>query len=107
MSDFRFGSNDYRLNIDWEHQAPDFCFGWDCVDWNRVEWVEIDSVRYLKELTCHETNESPWTRHFICSSCGEATRKYADQIFPRCPACGARNTDYGNVDKPAGLKAVD
>lgn len=107
MSDFRFGSNDYRLNIDWEHQEPDFCFGWDAVDWNRVEWVEIDSVKYIKELTCQMVEEE-WAsadgkdtfKRLVCSNCGDemelslcSTGIEDDHLYydySHCAECGAK-----------------
>lgn len=46
MSDFRFGTDDYRMNIDWENQNDDFAFGWDSVDFSKVEWVEIEGTRF-------------------------------------------------------------
>lgn len=48
MSDYRFGSNDYRMNLDMEHQDEDWCAGWDGVDWSKVEWVEIEGTRFEK-----------------------------------------------------------
>lgn len=93
MSDFRFGANDYRMNIDFEHQAPDFCFGWDCVDWNGVEWVEIERVKYAKELTCtmHESIVTNDDGSFACIGyeCSEC-KEILIRTMNYCPSCGAR-----------------
>lgn len=94
MSDFRFGAEDYRLNIDWEHQAPDFSFGWDVIDWDRVEWVEIDNVKYVKEPTC-TINECSWDDGQCvwgckCSNCGRRFTYEKGSTWKHCPNCGAR-----------------
>lgn len=93
MSDFRFG-DDYRLNIDWEHQAPDFCFGWDDIDWDHVEWVEIDSVKYIKETTCHFEllNDDG---DYRCDHCGYKANYYEflPDLGEHCKGCGARRVD--------------
>lgn len=94
MSDFRFGTNDYHLNIDWDHQAPDFCFGWDGVDWNRVEWVEIDNVKFVKEPTCH-IERIPYApgeyEGHRCSECGVTDEWFDFENY--CPNCGAKVVD--------------
>lgn len=90
MSDFRFGSNDYHLNIDWKHQEPDLV-GWDGVDWNRVEWVKIDDVRYVKERTCHwkAEKDGEWRLH-LTGDCGYYINidreTFGEEKF--CPRCG-------------------
>lgn len=99
MSDFRFGSNDYRMNIDWEHQGDDFDFGWDGVDWSKVEWVEIDGTKFenvddTKRNTRHERT-CKWETvrggsSIKATECGQLYDWYPLDIPKHCPNCGAK-----------------
>lgn len=92
MSHFRFGADDYRLNIDWEHQEPDFSSDWDCIDWDRVEWVEIERVKYFKERTCQKVpgKMKYGTRMPKCSNCDQSL---GDRRWNYCPKCGCKIMD--------------
>ena len=92
MSDFRFG-DDYRLNIDWEHQEPDFCFGWDCIDWDKVEWVEIEGEKYSKNHTCQieKVKDGLTPDWWHCLACDGYIPAPDEISF--CPYCGAKVVD--------------
>lgn len=92
MSDYRFG-DDYRLNIDLDHQAKGWCYGYDEPDWGAVEWVEIEAVEFVKRRTC--LVDGVRDGGFCGSvtyrlSCGHAIALAEGERLSFCPKCGAK-----------------
>lgn len=94
MSDYRFGCDDYRLNI-YPTEAFDGMGGFDI---DKVERVEIERVDFVRERECENMSGAPHDS-FVCSNCGcllYYTDRENEPCFegleePRfCLKCGAR-----------------
>lgn len=86
MSDYRFGSGDYGLNI-YPAEAFDGMGGFDI---DKVERVEIDWVDFVRERTT--TRNAKFKTKYgrkvpLCECCGYSI---GDQRYNFCPKCGAR-----------------
>ena len=86
MSDYRFGTDDYKLNI-YPKEAFDGCGGFDI---DKVERIEIEWVDFYRERECEMTvleRYDGMDPHYRCSACSYENYEYDMPRF--CPNCGA------------------
>lgn len=89
MSDYRFSTDDHRLNCD-----PD-AENCGVHDFDNADWVEVDGNMFVRERTCHDVCIG---REFECSICGSVSHVLVRDealdwhltIPAHCPVCGAK-----------------
>ena len=99
MSDYRFGCDDYKLNI-YPKEAFDGCGGFDI---DKVERVEIDLVDFVRERECEML---PPTNGQTCIVRHNSTGFEMQFGYWRCSVCGCNNFEGAKFCMECGAKVV-